>query len=264
MNGDGFSDGDFTMIASDVNDPDDGKLYVWNGTGFTYIADLSGSQGIKGDTGEKGDPGEKGETGEQGLSAYQVAVNAGFSGSVKQWLDSLVGTVDNAGLTTAPAFVNLQTQVNDSAVGTNLIVAKTIKNRTTLYDSGTNAGYLLGFLTDYIPVVANQKYTITIYGTTNSCLSRIAYYDSSKNFISRERDLRISTSSSEVIVIPSGASYIIFSPDTPDQSGEYKNNFKIEKGSVATDWSPNPSDILTQADYAKIQAAIVALGGSLS
>ena len=55
MNGDGFSDGDFTMIASDVSDPYDGRLYVWNGTSFTYIADLSGSQGIKGDTGKTGE-----------------------------------------------------------------------------------------------------------------------------------------------------------------------------------------------------------------
>lgn len=97
MNGSGFSDGDFTMIASDVNDPDDGKLYVWNGSGFTYIADLSGSQGIKGDTGAKGDKGDKGNTGEQGISAYQVAVNAGFSGSVDQWLDSLVGDKGDKG-----------------------------------------------------------------------------------------------------------------------------------------------------------------------
>lgn len=37
------------------------------------------------------------------------------------------GTVDNAGLTTAPAFANLQTQVNDSAVGTNLIVQSGLK-----------------------------------------------------------------------------------------------------------------------------------------
>ena len=119
------------------------------------------------------------------------------------------------------------------------------------------------FLTDYIPVVANQKYAITVYGTANASYSRIAYYDSSKNFVSREYDETISTSSPEVIVIPSKASYIKFSPNTPDQSGEYKDNYKIEKGSAATDWCPNPTDILTQADYAKIQAAIVALGGSL-
>lgn len=42
------------------------------------------------------------------------------------------------------------------------------------------------------------------------------------------------------------------------------SKLKIEKGTVATDWCPNPAEILTQADYAKIKAAIVALGGSLS
>ncbi|MCG4283708.1 hypothetical protein K9853_03110, partial [Lacticaseibacillus paracasei] len=110
MNGDGFSDGDFTMIASDVNDPDDGKLYVWNGTSFTFIADLSGSQGIKGDTGKTGDKGDKGDTGDQGLSAYQVAVNAGFSGSVNQWLASLVGAKGDKGDKGADAVISIISQ----------------------------------------------------------------------------------------------------------------------------------------------------------
>lgn len=113
MNGTGFSDGDFTMIASDVNDPDDGKLYVWNGTGFTYIADLSGSQGIKGDTGNTGDTGEKGDPGELGLSAYQVAVNAGFVGSVTQWLESLVGAKGEKG---NDAVINIVTQAQYDAL----------------------------------------------------------------------------------------------------------------------------------------------------
>jgi len=116
MNGVGFSDGDFTMIASDVNDPDDGKLYVWNGTNFTYIADLSGSQGIKGDTGEKGDPGEKGNPGEQGLSAYQVAVNAGFNGGVNQWLDSLVGAKGDTGDKGDNAVINVISQADYDAL----------------------------------------------------------------------------------------------------------------------------------------------------
>lgn len=116
MNGSGFSDGDFTMVASDVNDPDDGKLYVWNGTGFTYIADLSGSQGIKGDTGLKGDKGEKGDTGDQGLSAYQVAVNAGFSGSVNQWLESLVGDKGAKGDKGDDAVINVISQADYSTL----------------------------------------------------------------------------------------------------------------------------------------------------
>ena len=126
--------------------------------------------------------------------------------------------------------------------GRNLIVAKTIKNNCTLASRGAIFGYLLSFTTDYIPVVANQRYTISVYGTTDSCTSRIAYYDSSKNFISRETDTTISTGSSEVIVIPSGASYIKSSPDTPDKSGKYEDNFKIEIGSVPTPWTPAPED----------------------
>ena len=116
MNGDGFSDGDFTMIASDVNDPDDGKLYVWNGTGFTYIADLSGSQGIKGDTGKTGEKGDPGEQGEQGISAYQIAVNAGFSGSVNQWLESLVGPKGDKGIKGDDAVINVISQADYSTL----------------------------------------------------------------------------------------------------------------------------------------------------
>ncbi|MCT3557235.1 hypothetical protein EFR93_04785 [Lentilactobacillus buchneri] len=116
LNGDGFSDGDFTMIASDVSDPDDGKLYVWNGTSFTYIADLSGSQGIKGDTGAKGDKGDKGDTGDQGLSAYQVAVNSGYSGSVNQWLASLVGAKGDTGKKGDDAVINIISQANYDAL----------------------------------------------------------------------------------------------------------------------------------------------------
>jgi len=116
MNGTGFSDGDFTMIASDVNDPDDGKLYVWNGTSFTYVADLSGSQGIKGDTGKTGEKGEKGDPGDQGLSAYQVAVNAGFSGSVDQWLASLVGAKGDKGDKGDDAIINIVSQAQYDAL----------------------------------------------------------------------------------------------------------------------------------------------------
>ncbi|WCE42304.1 collagen-like triple helix repeat-containing protein [Lactiplantibacillus plantarum] len=212
---------------------------------------------IKGVKGDKGDIGPQGVPGPMGLQGPQ-----GEPGPQGKQGDT--GSVDNAGLTKAPAFVELQTQVNNSAVGTNLIVAKTIKKTYVLNDNGSIGPYQNSFVTDYIPVVANQKYTITIYEDTNSCISRIAYYDSSKKFISREIDRNISTSSPEVIVIPSKTSYIRFSPDTPDKSGEYKDNYKIEKGSVATDWCPNPTDILTQSDYAKIKAAILSLGGHLS
>ncbi|XXO42247.1 DUF7013 family protein [Lactiplantibacillus plantarum] len=302
MDGAGFSDGDFTMIASDVNDPDDGKLYVWNGTNFTYIADLSGSQGIKGDKGDKGD------TGDQGPSAYQVAVNAGFSGNVNQWLASLIGpkgdkgakgdtgTVDNAGLISAPAFQSLQTQVNNSAVGTNLL-----KNMGNL--SSTSTTTVWGALFDSSQVydsrikslsgVSAMTFSFDVYIPSNAEVgSNVPIQLKGQNsqapntwindyntllgvgdYIIKQNDLgktiRVSFSvqkspnyQSFDTALADTASIII--RQSSNTSGFIYSNIKLEKGSVATDWCPNPSEILTQSDYAKIKAAIVALGGALS
>ena len=87
--GAGFTDGDFTMIASNVSDPDNSKLYVWDGSKFVYISDLSGAQGIQGPQGiqgiqgiqgkqgltgpqgPKGDKGDTGATGSQGPAGPQ-------------------------------------------------------------------------------------------------------------------------------------------------------------------------------------------------
>ena len=73
-----LAEGDFVMIASNPEDPDNAKLFTKQGDAMKEIADLSGAQGIqgprgeqgvKGDTGEQGPqgtPGEKGDTGERG------------------------------------------------------------------------------------------------------------------------------------------------------------------------------------------------------
>lgn len=49
--GAGFEDGDFALIASNVQDPDNAKMYVWTGEKFNYMGDLSGAQGIQGPVG---------------------------------------------------------------------------------------------------------------------------------------------------------------------------------------------------------------------
>ena len=63
-----------------------------------------GPQGAKGDTGDTGPQGAKGDTGKDGKSAYDLAVENGFSGSLQDWLDSAsqFDTVD-ASLTVAGA-----------------------------------------------------------------------------------------------------------------------------------------------------------------
>ena len=53
MNGgfatDGVKEGQFVMISSNVEDADNAKLYVKGSTSYTFITDLSGSQGMKGE-----------------------------------------------------------------------------------------------------------------------------------------------------------------------------------------------------------------------
>lgn len=61
-----LAEGDFVMIASTPEDPDNAKLFTKQGDTMKEIADLSGAQGIQGPQGPQGIQGAKGETGEQG------------------------------------------------------------------------------------------------------------------------------------------------------------------------------------------------------
>lgn len=84
----------------------------FNGSMSEWLASLKGAkgdkgdrgeQGIKGEKGDKGDTGEKGAdgvngkdgkdglNGENGKSAYELAVDNGFSGTLAEWLNSLKG-----------------------------------------------------------------------------------------------------------------------------------------------------------------------------
>ena len=60
--------GDFVIISSNVEDPDNAKLYVRNTSelGFGFITDMSGATGVKGDKGDQGIQGPQGEQGPQG------------------------------------------------------------------------------------------------------------------------------------------------------------------------------------------------------
>lgn len=64
--------GEYVIInANDVEDPDDAKVYLKTQSGWKFIVDLSGMQGI------------------QGWSAYEVAVKHGFVGTEEEWVQSL-------------------------------------------------------------------------------------------------------------------------------------------------------------------------------
>lgn len=53
-----LGEGDFAMIASNPDDPDNAKLYVKQGDAMKEIADLSGAQGIQGPQGPQGEAGK--------------------------------------------------------------------------------------------------------------------------------------------------------------------------------------------------------------
>ena len=95
MSGASLTIGDFVMISSTVEDPDNAKLYLWNGTEFTFITDMSGATGIKGETGQQGIQGEqgiKGDTGPQGIQGIQgVAGKDGTNGK-----DAVINVVTQA------------------------------------------------------------------------------------------------------------------------------------------------------------------------
>lgn len=62
-----LAEGDFVMIASNPEDPNNAKLFTKQGDTMKEIADLSGAQGIQGPRGEQGVKGETGEPGPQGI-----------------------------------------------------------------------------------------------------------------------------------------------------------------------------------------------------
>ena len=98
--------GDPGVGISNIADNGDGTLTLTYASGSTTTtSNLRGPQGNQGNQGDKGDKGDKGDTGERGNngndgdSAYDIAVTEGFSGTVAEWLASLVGATGSTGAT---------------------------------------------------------------------------------------------------------------------------------------------------------------------
>lgn len=80
-------------LTSDNGDPIEVSAENVAEIGLTEndIVLIKGEKGDKGDPGENGADGQPGKQGADGLSAYQIAVDNGFTGTEAEWLASLKG-----------------------------------------------------------------------------------------------------------------------------------------------------------------------------
>ena len=68
---DDIKEGDMAIIASTVDDEDNGKLYIRANDQMKFLVDMSGAQGIKGDKGDQGPQGKQGIPGQDGQQGPQ-------------------------------------------------------------------------------------------------------------------------------------------------------------------------------------------------
>lgn len=97
------------VIPSSEYTPEDAFLMINNGdSGLGNLGDLKayvtqgvkgekGDQGLTGKDGRDGRDGEIGRDGDDGLSAYQIAVQSGYTGTSEEWLKSLKGASGEKG-----------------------------------------------------------------------------------------------------------------------------------------------------------------------
>lgn len=213
------------------------------------------------------------ETSLTNSEAALTAANTANANATKTLNDLNAGnylTKDN--LSSAPSFSALQTQVNNSAVGTNLLLGTSGTLQTVTNASGWNNN-----IPTYWPTMTTTNsvtsYTARVWIAPASYDMQIQlawkdklgnpHYDGG-NIISAGA----SGYSTQTSVLPAGSTIdhvtIVFIESQSTASSVSYKEMKLEKGDHATDHSLNPTEILTQSDYSKIKAAIVALGGSLS
>lgn len=213
----------------------------------------------------QGEPGPQGPVGPQGPQGPQ-----GDKGDT--------GSVDNAGLTSAPAFQALQGNVKDLQVesanvgGVNLAKGTSSEDQT-FGDASQTTGWENAIIATFDNPQAGQQYTISVNARTNGGSWKLELWDGTiptkgDKWIT---DCEILSTSQEqrytaTFTWPEdNDKYLIMELVNNNDGGQVVwNSAMLEEGTVAHTWSPNPTEVLTQADYAKIKAAIVALGGSLS
>ena len=122
---------------------------------------------------------------------------------------------------------------NISVGGRNLIIKRNAVNGYLV--NGVLTVTTTAITTDFIAVTAGES---VIYNTFKlSPTHRIEYFNASKVFVSRET---VTSLDPVIRTVPAGISFVRWSPDS---TTPYDGSYKIEKGTIPTNWSPAPEDI---------------------
>ncbi|KRM04423.1 hypothetical protein FD41_GL000861 [Lentilactobacillus farraginis DSM 18382 = JCM 14108] len=151
----------------------------------------------------------------------------------------------------------LQTQVDNSAVGTNLLLGTSSSEQSYTDSFSTVAGWSSNSGSAILEATnAGSTYTYSMYLTklTGSFIFGYWAYDSNKKYIGWYYS-GVHSSSGKVswtFTVPSGISYI--DPHVVRNSDDFTctaKGEKLELGSHATDWCPNPDDKVNVSDMRK-------------
>lgn len=103
--------GEFVIIQSNTEDVDNAKIFIKTDTAYSFVVDMSGSQGIQGpagpqgiqgvqgEKGDKGDTGAEGKTPVKGTDYYTAAEQTAMINSVKSSIFSFDATTGRLDIT---------------------------------------------------------------------------------------------------------------------------------------------------------------------
>ena len=155
----GIVAGQFALIETgSVNDADNSKLYLWSGSAYSYVNDLSGAAGITGPAGYTGSAstavGYTGSVGTAGSAGYTGSTGAGYTGSQ--------GVAGNTGTTGYTGSAGVFSATTSSAIVTTNSTASTSTSTGALQVAG-GAGIVGN-------VYAGSIYTNGLYWSGNGAV----------------------------------------------------------------------------------------------
>lgn len=151
-------------------------------------------------------------------------------------------------------------KIPKSVGGRNLIIKSQIQNGY-IDANGNLATATSQFTTGFIDGTNNKQFTITApkFAVGNLEWLRLARYDASKNFLGRE--LFAYTKDAKTVKVINLADNVAYFKVSFD--GAYGEPFKIERGSLTTDWSPAPEDAIEEISSLSSQIQQTADGMTL-